>query len=222
MESSTITLEQLQPEWLCQTLARNGHLGDAQITRIERVETTRTRLSEICRFRVHYSREAEASAPRPVALVLKTPRPELLPAGRREVEIYQSVAEMMPRGPLVRCYDASFDAALGTYHVLLEDLSATHRICYPGLPPTQPEAEQMIDALVQLHAFWWDHPALGQRIGRIPTEYDVRRTVGHAQCYYGRLADLLGDRLSTAGRAAFRAAFDEHAECLAQRLQEAR
>ena len=218
MDSSTITLEELQPEWLHERLTRNGHLTEGRVTQIERVETTRTHLSDIRRFRAHYS--AESSAPRPDRLVLKTSRPELSPMGQREVDVYRSVAKMMPQGPLVPCYDASFDAATGSYHVLLEDMSATHRVSTDGLPPSRQDAEQMIDALARLHAFWWDHPELGQRIGRIPTEYDVRRTVGHAKCYYEPFLELLGDRLSGAGRAVFEAAFDEHAACLTKRLQD--
>jgi aminoglycoside phosphotransferase (APT) family kinase protein len=141
-----------------------------------------------------------------------------VPATRREVDVYTLVPPAMREAPLVRCYDATYDAALGTYHVLLEDMSATHAVNRAWMPPTRSQAEQMMDVLAAFHAFWWDDRRLGVTIGRRPTEYDVRRTIGHAQCYFGSFVDQLGDRLPEKGKEAFEACFRAHAASLSNRL----
>jgi aminoglycoside phosphotransferase family enzyme len=141
-----------------------------------------------------------------------------VPANAQEVEFYRVVAAEMHDPPLARCYDAVYAFETGSYHLLLEDLSETHYVTASHLPPTREDAEHMVDALADFHAFWWDHPLLGTEIGQLPSEYDIRRTIGHAACYFPQVADFLADRLSSRWRRAFEQAFSAHAELLSKRL----
>lgn len=71
--------------------------------------------------------------------------------GRSEADYYTRDYANMPDAPLVRCYDAQFDEALG-YHLLLEDLSETH--CNRrDSPPTLEYGLAVAEALGRLHRF---------------------------------------------------------------------
>ena len=119
-----------------------------------------------------------AGAPR--GLVLKRNHPSAwgARAGAREVAFYRLVATpQAPQGPgargiLVPCFEAVHDAPAGgspegVSHLLLEDLSLTHRpprtrdeiVSGQAVPP-QAQAEAVVDALARFHGAWWDHALL--------------------------------------------------------------
>ena len=84
-------------------------------------------------------------------------------------------------------------------HLLLDDLSATHSRPEFPLPPLNRHCDQLIDSVARLHAFWWNHPRLGDDIGAFPDDEFVRRHYQKLQEAWRGFADFLGDRLS-AGR----------------------
>ena len=102
-----------------------------------------------------------------------------------------------PELPLARCYDAASDAATGAYHVLLADLTATHSAGVAGhLPPTVAESEQLVDALAQIHAYWWNHPTLPFCAGAWPSAASQVAFAEWATRTYPSFEHVLGDRLS--------------------------
>lgn len=73
--------------------------------------------------------------------------------GRSEVDYYTRDYVNMDQAPLVRCFDARYQPGVG-YHLLLEDLAATHtdrKLVLPSLPYGIAVAE----ALGRLHAHHW-------------------------------------------------------------------
>ncbi len=69
---------------------------------------------------------------------------------------------------LVPCYAAAYDEQIGNSYLLLQDLSETHhvpitreqQISIVEAVPARADIEAIVDALAQLHAYWWDHPLL--------------------------------------------------------------
>ncbi len=73
--------------------------------------------------------------------------------GRSEVDYYTRDYVGMVDAPLVRCHDAAYAAGVG-YHLLLDDLSATHHD-RKLVPPTLAHGLALARALGRLHAHHW-------------------------------------------------------------------
>jgi thiamine kinase-like enzyme len=171
--------EQVTPEWL-------GRVLGTRVADI-RFETPMRGNSRIIPLEVGYSEPGDA----PTRLILKLSAEEI--QDRREVDFYRAVTGIRDL-PIIRCYDAAFED--GRFHILMEDLQATHDPHPPSfLPPTIANAERIVDALAQFHAFWWDSERLGE-IGEIPSEESIKQAVAEDVALLSGFADFLGDRLS--------------------------
>jgi hypothetical protein len=81
--------------------------------------------------------------------------------GRSEVDYYTRDYAGLQGAPLVRCFEARHDLAVG-YHVLLEDLAATHSD-RRDVPPTLAYGLTVAEALGRLHRHHWcSRPAPGE------------------------------------------------------------
>jgi thiamine kinase-like enzyme len=59
-----------------------------------------------------------------------------------------------------------------------------------------------MDAFAEVHAFWWDRPALGE-IDELPDSQSAAEYAGSVRECFPRYADFLGDRLSDARRSLY-------------------
>jgi hypothetical protein len=73
--------------------------------------------------------------------------------GRSEVDYYTRDYVSMINAPLVRCFDAQYEQGTG-YHLLLEDLAATHTD-NKLVPPNLRYGIAVAEALGRLHAYHW-------------------------------------------------------------------
>jgi hypothetical protein len=128
-----------------------------------------TVLSHIFRLRLDYEGGAQGAPP---SLILKAglsdrPGGPWKP-GQREVAFYREVAPATPAGLLLRCLDSDSDTATGTWHLLLEDLTDTHRTAtaWP-LPPAYEQSVAIIGAQARFHAAWWNDERLGVTVGTL-------------------------------------------------------
>lgn len=195
--------EQVTPEWLTETLRRNGFLERGGVTEVSVKLTRALTVSIVSRIEATFSADAPTRAPSRLFLKLSNPDFQIdAPRDRppAEVVFYTSIAREMPDPPVVRCYDAAYSRDDGRSHLLLEDLTETHRQPSPYLPPTLAESEREVDALAQIHAHWWEHPRLGNGVGRLLDESQVEEIARRAANDFERFSDFLGDRLSDARR----------------------
>ena len=199
--------EDLVPDQLTERL--RGVLPVGRVTAVHAGERRLTIISTIVPVRVEYSPDAPSDAP--ARLLLKATRPGLDPGlrtvGEREVAFYTRAAPLMPGGPLARCYDAEYSS--GRFHLLLEDLSETHKILteWP-LPPTVEQCERIVDTWAIFHAFWWRHPRLGREVGTFLDETALATLGADYRTRYERFAETLGDRLWSKARAVYARMFD--------------
>jgi hypothetical protein len=109
-------------------------------------------------------------------------------AGAREVAFYQTIAGLPERLPMiVRCYDAVYNSASGNSHVLLEDVSTTHRIAMSRDQqmrvgenvPAAPIIDAVVDALARFHAYWWEHALLATGVAQIGAWWHDEAHYGH-------------------------------------------
>jgi hypothetical protein len=197
-------IEQVTPSWLTQVLRQGGYLERGEVVAVRPGDRGRATASgpgfdPSHRLAVSYSDDAPPSAPR--QLYLKTYDEAIYAqAGRLEVTFYTAIAPEMPYPPAAHCYHAAYDAETGAFHLLLQDVSETHRAVHPESPAPRPDVEQMLDALAQLHAYWWAHPRLGKGVGMLPTSESVDNEFTILRDAFPGYVDFLGDRLSTRRR----------------------
>ena len=192
--SSALLPELTDAERLTGVLRAAGALSGGRVREVAVESTQHTILSQIVRLRVAHEGPADGA---PSNLILKTCHPERVEtfafSGRNEVAFYRDLAPRMPLGSVPRCFDAQHDETTKRWHVLLEDLSATHMIAtqWP-IPPDTVQCEAVVAALAQAHAAWWNDPRLGRSVGEMPNanRFDVFTE------RFARFRERLGDRLT--------------------------
>lgn len=190
------------PGRLTEALRRSGALGAGHVADVAVEAAFSTLLSRITRLRPTYEGPADGA---PAALVVKAALPDapsrLWEAGRQEVAFYREVAAATPAGLVPRCFDAAWDKESGAWHLLLEDLTATHEAAtrWP-LPPTLAQAEAITRARARFQAAWWDDPRLGASIGAWHDMAATEQATQRLATQYAGFAEVLGDRLSPARR----------------------
>lgn len=195
---------------LTAALRRSGLPGERRVSQVSVLKAFPTILSHIFRLRLTYDGEA---AGLPETFILKAGLLERAggpwKAGRQEVDFYARVGSATPAGLVPRCFDSHWDPATGAWHLLLEDLTDTHRIATPWpLPPELPDAEAIMRARARFHAAWWDHPRLGVDVGTWTDEAGMDRWIEELAQKYARFADQAGDGLSARQRSLYARLFE--------------
>jgi len=186
------------PARLTELLRRAGVLDRGEVVDVA-VETSRdTWISHITRLRLTYGSPADGG---PAHVFVKSQRDDVDPAwrefGHKEVSFYNLVAGATPGDLLPRCYEASADPA-GPWHLMLEDLTASHEPLgeWP-LPPVAERWHAVVAAHARLHAAWWDDARLGVSIGTFTDDSRfLDRYLARMPGDLAAFADRLGDRLS--------------------------
>jgi len=188
----------LDAAYLTASLRHAGVLADGRVAAVT-VESARpTILSRVMRLRLAYDGDARGAPP---TVFVKTGLPERAERGwggaAQELAFYTQIAAAMPVPLTPRCFAAHGDEATKSWHLVLEDLTDTHRrVSDWPLPPDLPACARIIAARARFHAAWWDDPRLGVSIGtRVDAETARQAMQRHAGAFE-RFADHLGDRLS--------------------------
>lgn len=146
----------------------------------------------------------------PTRFLLKIDGPGSL-AGGREVEFYTRFGRGPEMGATVRCFDAVYDESQCAYHVLLEDLTDTHFMIEREAPPTQAEAERMIDSLAVLHGHRWEKVD-----STVPLVDDALLNAPVA--YFAPFVDYMGERLTEKRRRVYERILESLPTLLRERL----
>jgi hypothetical protein len=148
------SVDQATPEWLTIALSISNAISAGMVTTVD-VDAGYGNWSDNARLRLHYS--ADAAGECPASLFLKMVGIDLDDDehfGDSEVAYYTRDYVDVPDAPLVRCHQAAYSEAKGAYHLLLDDVSATH-IEAAHRPPTQEYALALADGMAAMHARWW-------------------------------------------------------------------
>lgn len=203
MVEAITTEEQITPAWLTERLRQNRHLTQGAVLKL-RINYFKTIFSHIYRLEATYSTDTAPALPS--KLLLKIPFPDneaSLKMGKDEVAVYHAIRETMSDPPTVRCFDAVYSQESQSSYLLLEDLSGTHYHSETPLPPPRRQSELCVEALAQFHAFWWEHPDLGTKVGELFNETSLNGLVAQLKDALSGFIDFLGDRLSPDRRRAY-------------------
>lgn len=169
---SSAWLQPGSPNWLTGVLARVGALPTGHVLRIE-TRPLAALSSSVEQLWIDYSADAPIAAPR--SLIMKRNHNH---DGMCEAPFYQIVMRLPDSLPMLpRCYTAEYDSVNGESYCLLQDLSNGYAV--PGTRaallalehvPNERQLEQMVDAIAEFHAYWWQHPLFGS----VPEVLEVR------------------------------------------------
>jgi Phosphotransferase enzyme family len=187
----------LTPLTLSRWLQRSGTLPRGTIEDIYvdlKFEATTARLVFLT---ATYSADAPTDLPR--RLVVKLPHTPATSERNSEVHFYRQLAPSLGTPPLPRCLAAIEDGG-EPYILVLEDLRATHDHPPWPLPPSRMECELALDALVRIHAQWWEAPSLGRSVGKPNTIESLTTMVQGISAHLPAFIDALGDALNSEAR----------------------
>lgn len=174
--------ELLNLSYLATCLRRAGRLtddGELAGFELERLGSDNSKLYRI---------KLIAAAPDgrlPASLLLKTCAGTF---GRSEVDYYTKDYADSDSPPMPRCYDAAFDG--NAYHLLLDDLTATHRNQW-DVPPTRTYGEAAAKAVAALHAHRWGVERIRSAGYPEPDASAIDRYVAYMDQGRGPLLDAL-------------------------------
>ncbi len=135
-------------------LAHSGALTHGRVASFA-ADSGRGNWSTSGSLHLHYT--ADAAGERPSRLFLKMVNTDLGDGeffGPSEVDYYLRDYVDLADAPLLRCYHGRYSPTLHRYHLLLEDVSATHTIACDK-PHTLAYGLALAEAFAILHAHWW-------------------------------------------------------------------
>ena len=167
------SLDSVTPEWLTSILRGNGILGRGRILEVK-VHPNPAFNSVVAHLEPVYSSDIPAGVPERLFIKIKQQH-----WGRDEVSFYRlATRQKPPPSMLIPFIDGAYDEDTGVSHCLMLDVSGTHhapvsRACVlagDGVPE-EGELAGCVEALAGLHAYWWEHPDLGDGPVRIPLPF---------------------------------------------------
>jgi thiamine kinase-like enzyme len=196
-DMTTCLPDAADPDRLTDALRRHGVMSAGRVRDVTADTPRDTLVSRVVRLRLAYDGPAEKA---PATLILKIPKPRdgaQDPTEAREVQFYNTVAPATPAGLLLRCFDAVHSPQTKAWHLLLEDVTDSHRIAteWP-LPPTEPQCRMIVGTLARFHAAWWDATKGSVSVVAPPDPAMVRDIYQRIEGFWANLSDRLGDRLS--------------------------
>ena len=204
--------------WIEHTLHREGLIEAGSVASIDIDADAARTWSRIARIGVHYRDGATGRAP--TRLLLKMCHGLGDAFGSSEVDYYRRDYCDAKDAPLPRCFDAAYADSPRRYHLLLEDLSATHSNA-DGVAPHGWYGRALAQSLAALHAHRWGEQRLLQLGQGLPTRDEIDRYVAHVSQGLEPMLALVEHRLPSAWPARLRALFDGLGAQLAQRAERA-
>ena len=159
-------IEQITAAWLTDVLRTSGNLPDGQVLHFN-YDVEAGYHAQHVKLQVQYSNGAEA----PTSFHLKMADcGSYEHDGEKEVYFYKHVGPQLPTDALVPCFDAAYDPQTGKYHLLLEDLSASHDQPRWPNPPTAVQCLEAAEAVAAIHAVWWGQDHFAGPFRSLPAE----------------------------------------------------
>ena len=178
MTQGVITnIAQINSDWLNAVLIQCGLLlaGDVADFQVDPVTSEPARI-----VRIHVRYRPDAVGKRPASLLLKMCPSSHLFIAQSEVNYYARDYLHLPEAPIPTCYHTHYSSETGAYHVLMEDLSASHRNNW-RTPPTLAYGRAIAEALATMHVHWWGAERLQIVDCVIPGWTEIERYIAHIQ-----------------------------------------
>jgi hypothetical protein len=207
--------QQVSAAWLTKVLGRSGALRAGRVRDVTVAADTSVN-AKIVDITPHYDEQAAGALPAALLLKICAGGGSF---GSSEVDYYARDYIGLAGAPIPRCYDAQFSAEQRAYHILMDDLAATHRSAH-RTKPTLAYGRAMAEALAALHAHWWGPERLDAIGAAIPGEREISAYVGQARPGLEPMIETLGDTLDPAWRQALAEIFARHPTLMLERTRD--
>ncbi|MEO8395155.1 MAG: hypothetical protein ABI700_19315 [Chloroflexota bacterium] len=221
MSENVITsVDQVTVAWLTNALTRSGALDHGAVESFEVNAGEEVRLSTNARLHMNYTPEAQGNRPQNLFLKMVKTDPSDGFFGDSEIAYYQRDYIGVEGAPLIRCYDAAYSEEQRRYHLLLDDLSATHTVSIYKTP-TLDHGLPLAEALATLHAHWWGKARLDQGNTPLPSAAAISRYVGNSEPGVSHILDSCADQLQPHWPQAILDFFEQHPRLMTERTRSA-
>lgn len=197
---------QIDTDWLDEVLVRGGALHAAGVLDFS-VEALAGDNSRINRIQIRYRPGAVGRGPASVLLKMCESGNEFV--GQSEVDYYRRDYVALEGAPVPACYDAQYSVETNAYHVLMEDLSASHRNNW-GVRPTRRYGRAVAEALSTLHAHYWVREELRTDELALPDRAAIERYFAHIRPGLSPLLEATRTEIDDASRRALSDIFEHH------------
>jgi hypothetical protein len=207
---------QISVDWLDTVLARSGALSGGRVRDYEaqHVDSTNARF-----VRIRLAYEAGSSGTLPETLLLKLCSGKDGSFGPSEVQYYTRDYAGLADAPIPACYDARYSDEPRGYHILMDDLTATHRNNW-DVAPTLAHGCAVAEALVALHAHWWDAARLPEIDAKLPGAPEIRRYIDAVQPGLEPLLEDVADEIDDSWKRTLMEIFAHHPALMLRRTQD--
>lgn len=212
-------LEQVTARWLTAVLARSGALARGAVAGFD-VDTSRGNWSANASLHVRYTTGSQGNLPQRLFLKMVNTDLEDEFFGPSEVTYYRRDYIDVEDAPLIRCYDANYSEEKRRYHLLLDDLSATH-VEAAEKAPTLEFGLALAEGLAAMHARWWGAQRLAEAGGPIHSAAHIQRFVDIAEPGAGHILDRFAAELKSHWPQTMRALFARHPRAIIKRTRDA-
>ncbi len=212
-------LAQVTPEWLTAVLTQSGALTQGTVTAVS-INSGQGNWSESGSLQLTYAPDAQGE--RPLRLFLKLVNTDLGDGeyfGGSEVDYYLRDYVDVPDAPLLRCYNGRYSPTRHRYHLLLEDVAATHQAAC-SQTPTLEYGLALAEAFAILHARWWGAAALAAANAPIHDAAHIRHFVAIAEPGAEPIISQLANELQPHWPAAIRHLLAHHPQAMINRSQD--
>jgi len=217
-EEVITSLEEVTPAWLTGVLANSGVLTRGSVTTVD-VETGGGNWSTHAKLALRYAEGVQGALPQRLFLkMVKTDGGDGA-FGPSEVTYYTRDYVDVDEALLVRCYDAAYSEAQRRYHLLLDDLSATHCEAYRKMP-TLAYGLALADGLAAMHARWWGAQRLAEAEGPLPNAEHIQRFVAVAAPGVGPILNHFSQELEPHWPDAMRTLYTQHPPAMIARTRD--
>ena len=195
------------PHELSSAFRDAGTLQQGTVLSVEITERMQTPISKLWFLEVVYSPDAVPQLPNRLLLKWAHEQSAAPQRGDPEVVFYRDLAPLLSSPPMAQ-YLATAPRTSAERWLIIEDLRSTHT--NPPWPerPGDIEVHEAVAVLAQIHARWWEAPALGSTIGVPHTETKLRTMVHGFRDHLPAFFNELGDDLPLSDRQVLEAVFN--------------
>ena len=208
-------VDQLAVGWLDDVLSRSGALETGGVSAFDS-RSLGSENARIAKIALRYRSESSGALPAKLLLKMVSGDGDFGPS---EVHYYARDYVDLAAAPIPRCYDARYSAERRSYHVLMDDLSDTHRNNWK-IRPSAAYGRAVADALAALHAHRWGRQRLAAVGAALPD-------VAAVECYLSHIRPGLEPMLMAAKGEidpiwgnVLREVFDRHPVAMVERTRE--
>ncbi|THB77155.1 MAG: DUF1679 domain-containing protein [Desulfobacteraceae bacterium] len=137
---------------------------------------------------------------------------------KKEILFYSWIKQQNIQLPIPECHVCQYDDDTGQSLLVLDDHSHSHHCTQWPLPPVMADCRKAIQAMAKVHASLWEHPALGDSIGSIPTPADIEQNENRFSNTLELFSREMEDRFSPAYKDVFQAAISNYYPLVSNRL----